>query len=133
MAQSPARKKNGRASRADVEKKRRKRGGPFKCSLCGKDFSRASTIRHRHWASCVRKHGNPGNLVWDQDQSCWRKGRSGPSGTPARGLTERSGDDTDDNDYERKKEIGRMDELADTGETSGVWVTSHLMRLRYHD
>lgn len=132
MVQSTAWKKE-EDSRGSVQKKRRIRGGDFKCILCGNEFSRASSIRCRHWAICVRKHGNPGNLVWDQDQSCWPKGRSGPSGIPARGSTEQRGDDTEHKDAERMKEAGRMDGSTDNGETFGLWVTSHLVKLRCYE
>lgn len=134
MAQSTMRKKEeAMPASGSVRQKRKPRGGEFKCSLCGNGFSRPSTIRYRHWAICVKKNGNPGNLSWDQDQTCWPKGKLGPSGTPARGLTERPGDDTEDKDGDLVREFGAMDGTTDIEETLGSWVTSYLMELRYHN
>lgn len=62
------------------------RWGKCICSLCDNQFSRPDTIRDRHWAICVKARGNPNNLVWDADKSCWPTGRSGPSGVPAKGV-----------------------------------------------
>lgn len=144
LVQSATQKKKGRKpSKSALNKKRRSRGGPFICILCGQGYSRADTIRNRHWATCVSKRGNPGNLVWDQHKSCWPKDKLGPSGTLARGLIERRGDDTEEKDGEREGslngekefELGeqrgeRMEELEEIGETLGVWATLHLMRVR---
>lgn len=68
--------------------KLRKSGGEFICVLCRKGFTRRATVKDPHFASCVKRLGNPKNLAWDAHQSCWLK-RSiqepGPSGTVAPG------------------------------------------------
>ena len=61
--------------------------GKYKCVLCGNGFTRRSTVFDPHFGSCVRKNGNPNNLVWDEDPSCWKK-NDGPSGVIAPGLDE---------------------------------------------
>lgn len=134
MAPNTRRKKEESSpARELVQKKRNSRGGEFKCGLCGNEFSRASSIKNRHWAICVRRNGNPGSLVWDQDQSCWPKGKSGPSGTLAQGLTEQTGEDKEHKDGERMKEVGAMDETTDIEEALGSLVASYLMKSRYHN
>lgn len=66
------------------------------------------------------KHGNPNNLEYYQNQSCWRKGTLASSGTPAPGLAEKLGNDTKYKDGERMKEVKAMDETIDTDVT--LWI-----------
>ena len=61
--------------------------GKYKCILCGKGFSRRSTVFDPHFAGCVRKNGNPKQYAWDEDPSCWKR-NDGPSGVTAPGLDE---------------------------------------------
>lgn len=77
--------------KAKKTKKARKResGGPYICSLCSKGFTRRTTVKEPHFASCVAKRGNPNRLTWDAHESCWSKrpgGRVGPSGVAAPGM-----------------------------------------------
>lgn len=50
--------------------KRRAAGGSFICPLCGKGFTRRSTVKDPHFPACVTRHGNPNNIQWDADESC---------------------------------------------------------------
>lgn len=43
--------------------------GLLKCPICGLNTSDVSQLR-RHFPKCVKKHGNPGGLNWDDDSSC---------------------------------------------------------------
>ncbi|KAL8723703.1 MAG: hypothetical protein Q9181_007216 [Wetmoreana brouardii] len=54
-----------------------------------------TTVRDPHFSSCVRKKGNPGNLPWDSDPSCWLPNCDGPSGiaAPSRHLGEEQEDE----------------------------------------
>ena len=59
--------------------------GKYKCPICNHSFSRRSTVRDPHFAICVRAHGNPKNLPWDADPSCWHRSDK-PSGSYAHGA-----------------------------------------------
>lgn len=65
--------------------KRRPRGGPFICSLCGRGFSRRATVKDPHHEKCVKKNGNPYDLPWDAHESCWIPKNGGPVGGPIGG------------------------------------------------
>lgn len=79
----------------------RKSGGTYICVLCKKGFTRRATVKDPHFASCVKRLGNPKNLPWDAHQSCWSKRGTqepGPSGTVApglKGLSQESGGEGD--------------------------------------
>jgi hypothetical protein len=51
----------------------------FICPLCKKGFSRRQTVFDPHFASCIKKNGNPHGLEWDDDPSCQetREGQPG--------------------------------------------------------
>ena len=69
--------------------KKRKRNGvnySFRCPICLDVFSRRETVKDGHFIRCVEKRGNPENLPWDQDKSCWYVGANGPSGEAALGT-----------------------------------------------
>ncbi|KAI4246528.1 MAG: hypothetical protein L6R40_001891 [Gallowayella cf. fulva] len=58
--------------------------GQFICSICHRGFSRRCTVKDPHFGNCVRKSGNPDNLLWDSHPTCWIRrgdGTRGPSGT----------------------------------------------------
>lgn len=50
--------------------KQRAAGGSYICPLCGKGFTRRSTVKDPHFPTCVARHGNPNNVQWDADESC---------------------------------------------------------------
>lgn len=50
--------------------KQRATGGPYICPLCGKGFTRRSTVKDPHFPTCVARYGNPNNIRWDADESC---------------------------------------------------------------
>lgn len=58
------------------------------CMICEKGYSRRSSVKEPHFASCVRKNGNPHNYLWDTHPSCWRLNEDGPSGEIAPGTDE---------------------------------------------
>lgn len=83
--------------------KRRTAGGSFICPLCGKGFTRRSTVKDPHFPACVARHGNPYKIRWDADESCRdrRAGRkiSGSSSTtcvPELEQSKREDDEADD-------------------------------------
>ncbi|MCJ1482802.1 hypothetical protein MMC06_002968 [Schaereria dolodes] len=41
------------------------------CSVCGKTYARYYTV-YVMFAGCVRKHGNPMGVNWDDHPSCWK-------------------------------------------------------------
>ncbi|KAL8826227.1 MAG: hypothetical protein Q9191_003938 [Dirinaria sp. TL-2023a] len=60
------------------------------CALCHQGFTRRTTVKEPHFASCVRKHGNPNGVAWDDHPSCYMErpdGTVGPSGTTPAGLS----------------------------------------------
>ena len=63
--------------------------GAYICGLCKKAFSRKQTVMDPHFAACARKNGNPDNLPWDSDPSCWSRrgdGSFAPSGKVPPGV-----------------------------------------------
>ena len=77
---------------------------PYICALCRRGFTRRATVKDPHFASCVRKHGNPNNVAWDDHPSCYtilEDGTKGPSGKIPTGLSGAAG---------MKKEVGRYNE-----------------------
>lgn len=59
-------------SRERLKRKAKKRAaeGSYICPLCGKGFTRRSTVKDPHFPACVARHGNPNNIQWDADESC---------------------------------------------------------------
>ncbi|MCJ1435968.1 hypothetical protein MMC27_005344 [Xylographa pallens] len=66
------------------------------CILCGVGFTRAKTV-WRHFPLCVKRHGNPDNLPWNEHPSCKPKQR-GRVQEPSDATTLRTEDDKDDQD-----------------------------------
>ena len=69
-----------------------KRGSiaPYICALCNQSFTRKTTVKEPHFASCVKVNGNPNGVAWDDHPSCYSKrpdGTMGPSGTVPAGLS----------------------------------------------
>jgi len=63
------------------------------CALCNQSFTRKTTVKEPHFASCVKTNGNPNGVAWDDHPSCYSKfpdGTRGPSGTVPAGLNSRS-------------------------------------------
>lgn len=59
------------------------------CALCSQGFTRKTTVKEPHFASCVKTNGNPNGVAWDDHPSCYSKrrdGTRGPSGTVPAGL-----------------------------------------------
>lgn len=81
--------------------KRRAAGGSFICPLCGKGFTRRSTVKDPHFPACVARHGNPNNIQWDADESCRKRagrknsGSSSATCVPELQQSEREGDEAD--------------------------------------
>ena len=46
------------------------RDGRFHCPLCDKSYTRASRVRE-HFEICQYTNGNPDDLPWNADESCW--------------------------------------------------------------
>ena len=42
----------------------------YHCPLCNKGYTRVSRVR-RHFEICQYENGNPDDLVWNADRSCW--------------------------------------------------------------
>lgn len=59
--------------RLKTKAKRRAAGGSYICPLCGKGFTRRSTVKDPHFPACVARQGNPSNVPWDADESCRAK------------------------------------------------------------
>ena len=53
---------------------------PFICAICKKGFTRRATVKDPHFASCVRRNGNPDNVAWDNHPSCHTKLADGSKG-----------------------------------------------------
>lgn len=66
--------------------KQRTTGGSYICPLCGKGFTRRSTVKDPHFPICVARHGNPNNIQWDADESC-RARRVGRKNSGSSGAT----------------------------------------------
>lgn len=66
--------------------KQRAAGGSYICPLCGKGFTRRSTVKDPHFPACVARHGNPNNIQWDADGSC-RARRVGRKNSGSNGAT----------------------------------------------
>lgn len=63
---------------------------PYICALCNQGFTRKTTVKEPHFASCVKTNGNPNGVAWDDHPSCFSKrsdGSVGPSGTVPAGLS----------------------------------------------
>lgn len=89
-------------SRERLKRKAKKRttGGSYICPLCGKGFTRRSTVKDPHFPTCVARHGNPNHIQWDADESCRARrvgrknsGSSGAAFVPRFQQSEKSEDD----------------------------------------
>lgn len=95
--------------------KRRTAGGSFICPLCGKGFTRRSTVKDPHFPACAARHGNPYNIRWDADESCRdrRVGRknSGSSSTTCVPELQQSKREDDEADNPGSEEVIMDDDV----------------------
>lgn len=97
-------------------KAKRRSAGSFICPLCGKGFTRRSTVKDPHFPACVARHGNPNNVQWDADESCrakraGRKNSGSSSATCVPELLQQSKREGDEGDNPGREAVILDDEV----------------------